>query len=129
MFLRRGIEQEMSARIQTEQHDRALVFAAYEQPPQPVGGTLRPRRVGRLLLNDHYQSRAHGQTRFDCLDSFRFQIRSSYASKMMHKIKVINFIILGRVLHPDQNRVVSVRECARSQVRFDLKIADRVGVE
>ena len=30
-------------------------------------------------------------------------------------ILLLSFLIQGRVLHPEQHRVVSVRECARSQ--------------
>ena len=60
--------------------------------------------MGRILLYYYYESRTDGQTGILVLLVFKYIF--NYVSK---------FFLKGRVLHPEQHRVVSVRECARSQ--------------
>ena len=65
---------------------------------------------------------------FVCVLYIKLCIRYIMYGCLFHYI--LNGVLQGRVLHPDQHRVVSVRECARSQgfpdnFRFFGTILDR----
>lgn len=84
-----------------------MVSAPHWEPPQSLGRALRQIGVGWLLQYNRHQPWTNGQTGAARQTKYS-QITHSYIN---HK----TFEFKGRVLHPEQHRVVSVRECARSQ--------------
>ena len=71
--------------------------------------------MGRLLQYHRDQPRAHGETGKGGALSF-LPLYIETLSLFIHEKRLYQSVVFqGRVLHPEQHRVVSVRECARSQ--------------
>lgn len=94
------------------QHPHPLVPAPHRQPAQPLGRALRAAGVGWLLQHHRHQPRTHGQAG-GCRQICPPQDEGCPPPRSF--LQLLPLSPQGRVLHPEQHRVVSVRECARSQ--------------
>ena len=70
-------------------------------------------RERRLLLHDHHQSRLVVQLKVELQIRVEIKVKTQMSMKTLPTSEPMGK--QGRVLHPEQHRLVSVRECARSQ--------------
>ena len=126
---------EMWSYRQTILHAYPLVSPTHRKSTQPLGWPLRETWMGRILQHNRYKPRTYGKAgNHLCIHLFKLNIqggkltisfiRPSLWLVSLSKKDELPYscsalidvsIFQGRVLHPEQHRVVSVRECARSQ--------------
>ena len=78
-----------------------------------MGGPVWTSRERRLLLHDHHQSRLVVQLKVEIQIRVKIRVKTQMLMKILPTSEPMGK--QGRVLHPEQHRLVSVRECARSQ--------------
>ena len=78
-----------------------------------MGGPLWTSRERRPLLDDHHQSRLVVQLKVGIQIRVKIRVKTQMSMKILPTSEPMGK--QGRVLHPEQHRLVSVSECARSQ--------------